>query len=168
MVAVITMIAMVGAVIGGLFFGFKSDTWGRRRAMITAASGALLVIPLWILAPSTGLIMFGVFLLQFCIQGAWGVVPAHLNELSPGHLRGFFPGLAYQCGNLIAASIVFVQAILGEHFTYQQSMGVIATTVVIGAVVVIASGPEARGVAFRRRDRDGATGPDASTGATTA
>ena len=66
--------------------------------MITSALCALVVVPLWIAAPNTVLIALGGFLMQFFVQGAWGVIPAHINELSPGDLRGFFPGLAYQLG----------------------------------------------------------------------
>jgi SHS family lactate transporter-like MFS transporter len=152
--ASITMLSMVGAVLGGLCFGAWSDRYGRRRAMITAVLCGLLVVPLWIAAPNTPLIVLGVFLMQFCIQGAWGVIPAHINELSPGQLRGFFPGFAYQLGNLAASNVVYVQALLGEHFSYRQSMSTIAATAITCAALVMFFGPEARGVSFRR-DGDG-------------
>ena len=151
--ATITMISMVGAILGGLCFGYYSDRRGRRRAMVMAALCALLMVPLWIAAPTTALIVVGVFLMQFFVQGAWGVIPAHINELSPGHLRGFFPGFAYQLGVLVAASITYFEALLGEHFTYAQSMGVLAATVMAGGVIVISLGPEARGVSFRKIPR---------------
>ena len=80
-------------------------------------------MPLWIAAPSTALIAVGVFLMQFFVQGAWGVIPAHINELSPGHLRGFFPGFAYQLGVLVASSITYVESVLGEHFTLRAVDG---------------------------------------------
>src|SRR5262249_9775419 len=146
----LTMISNVGAIVGGLGFGYFSDLKGRRRAMITASVGALLVVPLWIAAPDTALIALGGFLIQFFVQGAWGVIPAHINELSPGHLRGFFPGFAYQLGVAAASSITFVEAVLGEHFTYAQSMGVLAATVIVGVGLVTALGPEAHGVSFRK------------------
>ena len=82
-VAETTMLSMVGAIIGGLVIGYCSDRFGRRRAMIGAAFGALLVVPLWIAAPTSALIVLGGFLMQFFVQGAWGVIPAHMNELSP-------------------------------------------------------------------------------------
>ena len=151
--ATITIISMVGAILGGLCFGYYSDRRGRRRAMITAGLCALLVVPLWIAAPTTALIVVGVFLMQFFVQGAWGVIPAHINELSPGHLRGFFPGFAYQLGVLVAASITYLEALLGEHFTYAQSMGVLAATVMTGGVIVISLGPQARGISFRKTAR---------------
>ncbi len=148
----ITMISMLGAILGGLVFGYFSDRSGRRRAMVTAALCALLVVPLWIAAPNTALIIVGVFLLQFFVQGAWGVIPAHINELSPGHLRGFFPGFAYQLGVLCASSITYVETLLGEHFTYAQSMGVLAATVMIGVAAVTLLGPEHHRVAFRKTE----------------
>src|SRR5436305_1525250 len=108
------------------------------------------VVPLWSAAPSTGLIVLGVFLMQFFVQGAWGVVPAHMNELSPGGLRGFFPGFAYQLGVLCASSITFFEALLGERFSYAQAMGLLAAAVMLGGAIVIFCGPEAHGVTFRK------------------
>jgi MFS transporter, SHS family, lactate transporter len=146
----ITALSMVGAILGGLVFGLYSDRAGRRRSMLTATVGALVLVPLWIAAPSTALIVLGVFLLQFFVQGAWGIVPAHINELSPGQLRGFFPGFAYQLGVLCASSITYFESLLGEHFTYAQAMGTLAAAVMIGGAIVIALGPEAHGVTFRK------------------
>src|SRR5262249_18716157 len=123
-----------------------------RRAMITSALAGIVVVPLWIAAPSTALVVLGAFLMQFCVQGAWGVIPAHINELSPGHLRGFFPGFAYQLGLAAAASIAFIEAVLAEHFTYAQSMGVLAAAVLGIGAIVIGLGPEAHGVTFRKTD----------------
>jgi SHS family lactate transporter-like MFS transporter len=86
--------------------------------------------------------------MQFMVQGAWGVVPAHINELSPGALRGFFPGFAYQLGVLIASGIAYIEALLAEYVSYATSMAILAGSVLaIGAVVILA-GPEARGVHF--------------------
>ena len=149
-IADLTMFSMVGAVIGGLVFGYCSDRYGRRRMMSTAVMGCLLVVPLWIAGHSLVTIVVGVFLMQFFVQGAWGIIPAHINELSPGHLRGFFPGLAYQLGILFASSIPYVESTLGERFTYAQAMGGLMTAVFVGGVVVILLGPEAHGVSFRK------------------
>jgi SHS family lactate transporter-like MFS transporter len=146
--AIITIISMLGAIAGGLSFGLFSDRFGRRRTMVMAVLLGILVIPIWIFAPSTPLIMVGAFAMQFMVQGAWGVIPAHINELSPSELRGFFPGFAYQVGVLIASSISYVEALLGEHFGYAGSMGILAAAVLGIGAVVIALGPEARGVAF--------------------
>ena len=146
----IIMLSMVGAIAGGVLFGLLSDRAGRRRAMVTAVLCAVAVVPLWVFAPSAPLIAAGAFLLQFMVQGAWGVIPAHINELSPGPLRGFFPGFAYQLGVLVASSITYAEAVLGEHFTYAQAMGLLATIVLLVAAVVIGRGPEAKGVSFRK------------------
>ena len=149
-IADVTMLSGVGAVLGGLVFGFYSDGSGRRRAMMTAMVAALIVVPFWIAGHSPIRILFGVFLMQFFVQGAWGVIPAHINELSPNHLRGFFPGFAYQLGVLCASSIPTIEAVLGERFTYTQAMGGLVTVVFIGAFVVTLFGPEARGISFRK------------------
>ena len=149
-VADITALSMVGAVIGGLVFGYYSDRSGRRRAMVTAAVCGLVVIPFWLSGHSMWRMLIGVFLMQFFVQGAWGVIPAHINELSPGHLRGFFPGFAYQLGVLCAASIPYVETLLGERFSYTQAMGSLVAIVFVVATLVISLGPEAHGVSFRR------------------
>jgi len=148
--AVITIISMIGALAGGISFGWLSDRIGRRRAMGAAAVCGAAVVPLWVFAPSTALIVAGAFAMQFMVQGAWGVIPAHLNELSPGALRGFFPGFAYQIGVLVASSITYIEAVLGEHFSYAQAMGILAAGVLLLAAVVISLGPEAKGVSFRK------------------
>ena len=150
-IADITMLSMIGAVLGGLVFGAYSDRSGRRRAIVIAAICGLAVVPFWIAGINPLFTIVGVFLMQFFVQGAWGVIPAHINELSPGSLRGFFPGFAYQLGVLCAASIPYVESILGERFTYAQSMGGLVTVVFIGAVIVTLMGPEAHGVSFRKQ-----------------
>jgi SHS family lactate transporter-like MFS transporter len=149
-VADITVLSMIGAILGGLIFGYYSDRGGRRRAMITAILCALVVVPFWLAGHSTARILVGVFLMQFFVQGAWGVIPAHINELSPGHLRGFFPGFAYQLGVLCAASIPYLESSLGERFTYTQAMGGLVTLVLLGGALVTFLGPEAHGVSFRK------------------
>jgi SHS family lactate transporter-like MFS transporter len=146
----LTIVSMVGAIIGGLTFGSASDRIGRRRAMIIALAGGVLVVPLWILTAHPVLIVAGAFLMQFFVQGAWGVIPAHINELSPNHLRGFFPGFAYQLGVLCASSITFFEAVLGEHFSYGQAMALLAVAVLSGGLAVTAVGPENKGAAFHR------------------
>jgi SHS family lactate transporter-like MFS transporter len=153
--AVISVISMFGAIIGGVVFGLCSDRFGRRRAMVVAVLGALLLIPLWIFAPTAALLALGAFLIQFCVQGGFGVIPAHINELSPTESRGFLPGFAYQCGVLIAASAPFIEARMTHHLSYAQSMGIFAATVFIVGAIVIACGPEAHRVSF---------GPAANTG----
>jgi len=147
-VAAITIISMLGAICGGLVFGFFSDRRGRRRAMVTAACLAICLIPLWILAFNPVVIAVGAFLMQFMVQGAWGVVPAHINELSPNEIRGFFPGFAYQIGVLCASGVAYVESVLGEHFSYTQSLGFTMLVLFLFAALVIALGPERKGETF--------------------
>jgi SHS family lactate transporter-like MFS transporter len=146
--AVISVISMLGAIAGGILVGLYSDRHGRRRAMVTSALLAVLLIPLWVFAPTAALMAVGAFAMQFMVQGAWGVIPAHLNELSPGALRGFFPGLACQTGVLIAACAPYLEALMSRHMTYGQAMGAFAFTVFVLGALVIAGGPEAHGIQF--------------------
>jgi SHS family lactate transporter-like MFS transporter len=150
-IADVTMLSAIGAVLGGLAFGSYSDKAGRRRSMMIAIVCSLVVIPFWVAGHSPIRILIGVFLMQFFVQGAWGVIPAHINELSPNHLRGFFPGFAYQLGVMFAASIPYVESALGERFTYTQAMSGLMALVFIVAFVVTLLGPEARGVSFRKK-----------------
>lgn len=147
--AIVTAISMIGAIIGGIVIGLYSDHFGRRRAMITSAVLGFLAIPLWMFASHTlSLAITGAFIMQFMVQGAWAVVPAHINELSPGALRGFFPGLAYQLGVVIAAPSGTIEAAIGHHFTYAQAMGAFVAMAFIVGSIVIAFGPEAHRVRF--------------------
>jgi MFS transporter, SHS family, lactate transporter len=154
-IADVTMLSGVGAILGGLVFGYYSDRAGRRKAMMIAMALGLVVVPFWISGHDSYRILVGVFLMQFFVQGAWGIVPAHVNELSPNHLRGFFPGLAYQLGVMFAASIPYVEAALGERFTYTQAMGGLVSLVFIIAFIVVLFGPEAKGVSFRKSRAEG-------------
>jgi len=154
--AVITMISMVGAIAGGLFFGYLSDLYGRKKMMATAVILALILIPLWLLAGGSLWIAVGAFAMQFMVQGAWGIIPAHINELSPGALRGFFPGFAYQLGVLIASSIPFVEAVLAEKMGYATAMEIMAGSVLLVGAIVILAGPEARGIHFHKPSADAA------------
>jgi len=147
-----TVISMIGALCGGLMFGFLSDSWGRRRTMVTAVLLGIAVIPLWMFAPNLPLILLGGFLMQFMVQGAWGVIPAHINELSPDQLRGFFPGLAYQFGVLIASGSAYFEARMAQFMSYGQAMGLFAAAVLLIGALVIALGPEEHRAEFGRRD----------------
>ncbi len=152
--SIITVVSMVGAICGGLAIGLLSDRWGRRRSMAAAALGACALIPLWVFAPSLAWILIGAFTLQFMVQGAWGVIPAHINELSPDRLRGFFPGFAYQIGVLIASGSAYIEARLSDRLGYSTAMaGFAATALIVGAIVIMA-GPEAHRVTFGRPAND--------------
>jgi len=143
----IAIIYNIGALLGGIFFGGFSERFGRKRTIIGAALLALPVIPLFAFGQSLYALATGAFLMQFMVQGAWGVIPAYLTELSPGPVRATFPGLAYQLGNLLASRNVVLQARAAEHF---GSYGVVlAATVLIVAiylVIVTAFGREAKGI----------------------
>jgi MFS transporter, SHS family, lactate transporter len=151
MTAIVTMIANSGAIIGGVLFGLFSDRFGRRRGIVTALLMAVLLIPLWAYAPSTALLMLGAFLMQFMVQGAWGIIPAHITELSPDSVRGFFPGFAYQCGVLIAGSVAYLEALFAKKMNYANAMALTALTVFCICAVVVALGKEKRGIEFGLR-----------------
>ncbi len=148
MTAVISIIANFGALIGGICVGLFSDRFGRRRGMITSILLAILLIPLWVYSPTTGLLMCGAFLIQFMVQGAWGVIPAHITELSPDSVRGFLPGFAYQCGVLIAGSVAYLEAVFARRLDYANAMAATALVVFIVCILVIALGKEKRGIEF--------------------
>jgi SHS family lactate transporter-like MFS transporter len=142
-------VGSIGALLGGIFFGTWSERIGRRRAIVIAAILAIPMIPLWAYSRTIPLLALGGFLMQFMVQGAWGVIPAHLNELSPPAVRGTFPGLAYQLGNLLSSRNAVVQARLVERRFGGSFAPVLAGTVVIVASLVAAvtmSGKERRGV----------------------
>jgi SHS family lactate transporter-like MFS transporter len=148
MTAIISIIANFGALLGGICVGFYSDHFGRRRGMITSLLLAILVIPLWVFSPTTGMLMLGAFLIQFMVQGAWGVIPAHITELSPDSVRGFLPGFAYQCGVLIAGSVAYLEAVFAKRMDYSNAMAATALTVFLLCSIVIAMGKEKRGIEF--------------------
>jgi SHS family lactate transporter-like MFS transporter len=153
--SMISIVYATGAICGGAVMGFLSQQWGRRRVIILSASCGMLLIPVWIFAPSTALLIMGGFLIQFMVQGAWGVVPVHLNELSPPEFRGTFPGLAYQLGNFAAAYAAQQQAWLAEHFrlangepNYALTMALVEAVVFLIIIFLAAIGREERGKEF--------------------
>ena len=149
-VTALTIVLNLGAVVGGLIFGALSERIGRRKAIVLAALLALPVIPLWAFSATPLMLGFGAFLIQIAVQGAWGVVPAHLNELSPAGARGAFPGFAYQLGNLFAAGNAFIQARIAEshHDNYGLALAVVCGIVAVLVALSVGFGPEAKGVAF--------------------
>ena len=153
--SMITMIYALGAICGGTVVGFMSQRWGRRRCIILSATCGMLLIPVWIFAPGTALLIGGGFLMQFMVQGAWGVVPVHLNELSPPDIRGTFPGLAYQLGNFAAAYAAQQQAWLAERFrnadghpNYALTMALVESVVFLAVIILAIVGREERGREF--------------------
>ncbi|MGH7242700.1 MAG: MFS transporter [Phycisphaerales bacterium] len=148
----VVMVGMVGAIGGGALFGWASDKFGRRAMMVAAFCGALVVLPLWAFSAQLGTIMAGAFLMQFMVQGAWGIIPAHINELTPDRVRGFLPGFAYQCGNMIAASIGWLQATLAAKYQYPHVMAWSAGAIFVGAIIVTLLGKERRGIVFGETD----------------
>jgi len=146
--AALTAFSMVGAIVGGTIAGMFSNRIGRRRMIALSLLGATLVIPAWAFAPSLAVLVAGVFGMQFFVQGAWGVIPAHITELSPDSVRGFLPGFAYQCGVLIASSIGYFQAVQADSSNYSLVMALTAGTVFAVCALVALLGPERRGVVY--------------------
>jgi len=149
------IIYAVGAICGGTVVGYLSQKWGRRRSIIVTAVFGILLIPAWVFSPSFTLLVIGGFAMQFMVQGAWGVVPVHLNELSPGDLRGTFPGFAYQLGNLFAANTAVVEARLAERFRdasghpdYAKALALFVFVTSLALIVLVAIGREEHGKEF--------------------
>jgi SHS family lactate transporter-like MFS transporter len=144
----LTALSMVGALIGGVVVGLYSDRIGRRRAIVISLVGAMLVVPLWAFAPSVPLLVMGAFLIQFFVQGAWGVIPAHITELSPDSVRGFVPGFAYQCGIVLAGAITYIEALLAERMSYSWAMALAAVFAFSLAALLAATGHERKGIVY--------------------
>jgi SHS family lactate transporter-like MFS transporter len=144
-VGTIAIIYNIGALLGGLTFGYLSDRIGRRHSMVAAVLCGLLIVPLWIYPRSLVWLTAGAFLMQFMVQGAWGAIPAHLVELSPPQVRGLFAGLAYQLGVLFAANAAFIEALIAQHLGYGTALAMVASIVLLGDAIVIAIGIERKG-----------------------
>lgn len=149
-VGIVVAIMNVGAIVGGVAFGAWSERIGRRRAMAAAALASLAVLPLWAFSHAIGLVTAGAFAMQAMVQGAWGVIPAHLNELSPADARGAFPGYAYQLGNILASGCAVWQAQIAEARgdDYAFALALIAGIVAVAIAALTLLGPERRGVDF--------------------
>jgi SHS family lactate transporter-like MFS transporter len=146
--AVITAISGLGAIVGGLVFGWFSDRAGRRRAIITAFVLGAALIPIWAYAPNQTLLILGAFLMQFMVQGAWGVIPAHLAELSPDSVRALLPGFAYQSAGIIASSSVYLEALYAQHTSYASALALTAIVVFVLASLMAWLGKERHGQRF--------------------
>jgi len=149
-VGTIAVIYNIGAVLGGIGFGALSERIGRKNAIVIAALLALPVIPLWAYGATPVLLAIGAFLMQIAVQGAWGIIPAHLNELSPENVRGTFPGFTYQLGNLLASGNATLQAGLAHHYggDYAFALALVAGIVAVAVALLAGLGVEARGVRF--------------------
>src|SRR5271170_609263 len=149
-VGIIAIIYNIGAIIGGTTFGALSQRIGRRRTIVLAALLVLPIIPLWAFSNSVLWLTVGAFLLQVMVQGAWGVVPVHLNELSPEGVRGTLPGFVYQLGNLFAAVNATLQATIAESYggDYAIGLALVAGVTAIVIAVVAGTGKEAKDVKF--------------------
>ena len=153
--APVAIIYNLGAICGGTVLGAYSQRWGRRRTIIIAAVLGILLIPAWVFSTTLLLLVVGGFFMQFMVQGAWGVVPVHLNELSPPAWRGTFPGVAYQLGNFFSANAAMLQAKLADHFVrpngqpdYALTMACVMGCVFLALIFLAAIGREARGIEF--------------------
>ncbi len=152
-VSLIAIVANVGAITGGIFFGTLSERIGRRTSIVLASLFGLLMIPLWSLASGAILLAVGAFFMQVAVQGAWGVIPVHLNELSPNEVRGTFPGFAYQLGNFLASGNAIMQAGFAESRggNYGMALAVVAAVMAVVIAFLTAVGPEAKGVVFEQK-----------------
>jgi SHS family lactate transporter-like MFS transporter len=150
MTGLLAAVMNLGAIVGGISFGIWSERTGRKRAIVTASLLALPIIPLWAFAATPILLGLGAFLIQVAVQGAWGIVPVHLNELSPPLARGIFPGFAYQLGNLIASWNSVFQAGIAEsrHDDYGFALALVAGVTAVVLVIWTSLGPERRDVDF--------------------
>ena len=149
-VSTIAIIYNVGAICGGIFFGALSQRIGRRRAIVIAAVLALPIVPLWAYSRTAAMLALGAFGMQFFVQGAWGVIPAHLSELAPNVLRGTFTGLAYQTGNLIASYNATLQSRIADSHggDYRLALASVILVVLVAVAGITALGREAPGADF--------------------
>ena len=151
----IPIVYNIGAIVGAIFFGHLSQKMGRRRAIMLALVIALAAIPAWAFGTSLGMLVVGSYLMQTGVQGAFGVIPAHLNELSPDMVRSLFPGIVYQLGTLLASPATAVEFMLRDRFGYPWALTMFEAGVIVLMIVIFWLGPEARDRSFlREAERD--------------
>lgn len=152
-VSIIAISYNIASIIGGVFFGVLSEKIGRKKAIIIAAALALPVIPLWAFSGGSLMLGIGAFLMQFMVQGAWGVIPTYLNELVPANTRAVLPGFVYQLGNLIASVNATLQATIAESHgqNYGLAMAIIAGSVAVAIIVLISFGRDTQGASLWRK-----------------
>lgn len=144
----IAILYNVGAMFGGTILGTLSERLGRRWTIVLAAALGLPVVPLFAQSHALGFVCLGSFLMQFFVQGAWGVIPAHLSELSPDEIRGFYPGITYQLGNCLAAFNLPIQERLADAHSYEFALLVTVFPVLVAVILLTALGREQRGISF--------------------
>jgi SHS family lactate transporter-like MFS transporter len=144
----IAVVYNIGAILGGLIFGTLSERFGRRYTIIFCAVLGLPIVPLFAYSHTAGMLCLGSFLMQLMVQGAWGVIPAHLTEMSPDAIRGFYPGVTYQLGNLLAALNLPIQENIAGSHGYPFALAVTIIPVLIAVLILTAIGKEAKGVRF--------------------
>lgn len=138
----------VGAIIGGLVFGTLSQRLSRRYTVVFCAVLALPIVPLFAYSRGAAMLCLGSFLMQLFVQGAWGVIPAHLTEMSPDAIRGLYPGVTYQLGNLLAAFNLPIQERLAESHGYPFALAATIVPVLAAVVVLTLIGKDATGIRF--------------------
>src|ERR1041385_1616561 len=146
----IAMIYNVGAVVGAVLFGMLSQAAGRRKGMLAALALSLLAIPVWAFSGSVTALVVGAFVMQMGVQGAWGVIPVHLNELSADAARGLMPGLAYQLGILFASPTNSMEFALHHRFGYQWALAGFEIVTIVALAILLLSGSEAHNREFLR------------------
>jgi SHS family lactate transporter-like MFS transporter len=153
--SIMTAIMNIGAILGGIGFGFLSGRIGRRYAIILAALLALPVMPFWAFGSTPLVLGIGAFLMQVAVQGAWGIIPVHLNELSPPEIRATFPGVVYQLGNLFASRNLPIQVTIAEAHgnNYGLAMAGVVGSVAIIIILLVIRGPEHKGIAMADSQR---------------
>jgi SHS family lactate transporter-like MFS transporter len=144
----IAVVYNIGAILGGTVMGGVSQRFGRRRTIVLCALLALPIVPIFVLSTQAGWLCLGSFLMQFLVQGAWGVIPAHLTELSPDEIRGFYPGVTYQLGNCLAAFNLPIQQALAADHGYPFALAATIVPVLIAVAVLAALGTERKDVVF--------------------
>jgi MFS transporter, SHS family, lactate transporter len=148
----IAILYNIGAIIGGLVFGSASERFGRRRIIVFCALLGLPIVPIFAFSTTAGMLALGAFLMQVVVQGAWGVIPAHLTELSPDEIRGFYPGVTYQLGNVLAAFNLPIQEAIARSHGYPFALAVTIVPVLLAVAGLTAMGSEARGIRFGSRE----------------
>ncbi len=146
--SMIALFYSVGGILGAIFFGSLSQRIGRRRCITLALILSFASIPGWAFTHSAMMLAAGAFLMQVGVQGAWGVIPAHLIELSPDAVRGLFPGFVYQLGVLAGSPAVVIEYALRDKLGYRWALALFEGLVIVSLVLLFTFGPEKHGKSF--------------------